>query len=76
MTTETDTDPSAEIDAIVRGLDDWRGERLRRLRALIHDAVPDVVEEIKWRKPSNPAGVPTWNHQGLLCTGEIYKDKV
>ena len=76
MADEPDTDPTVEIDAIVDGLDDWRGERLRRLRALIHDAVPDVVEEIKWRKPSNPAGVPTWNHHGLLCTGEIYKDKV
>ena len=76
MATEPDTDPSAEIDVIVDGLDDWRGERLRRLRTLIHDAVPDVVEEIKWRKPSNPAGVPTWNHHGLLCTGEVYKDKV
>lgn len=76
MATEPDTDPSAEIDVIVGGLDDWRGERLRRLRTLIHDAVPDVVEEIKWRKPSNPAGVPTWNRHGLLCTGEIYKDKV
>lgn len=76
MATEPDTDPSAEIDVIVGGLDDWRGERLRRLRALIHDAVPEVLEEIKWRKPSNPSGVPTWNHHGLLCTGEIYKDKV
>ena len=76
MATEPDTDPSAEIDVIVGGLDDWRGERLRRLRTLIHDAVPDVVEEIKWRNPSNPAGVPTWNRRGLLCTGEIYKYKV
>jgi len=43
------------------------------MRALVHDAVPDVVEEVKWRKPSNPAGVPVWSHGGILCTGEIYK---
>ena len=64
------------VAAIVDGLDGWRGDTLRRLRALIHEADPDVVEEIKWAKPSNPAGVPTWVHDGILCTGEVYKDKV
>ncbi len=49
---------------------------LVRIRALIKQAVPDVVEEIKWRKPSNPAGVPVWSHHGMICTGETYKDKV
>jgi hypothetical protein len=55
---------------------DWRAERVARVRALIRDADPDAVEEIKWRKPSNPAGVPTWSHDGLICTAETYKDKV
>lgn len=72
---ETDNAP-AEIDAIVAGLGDWRGETLARARELIKRAVPGVVEEIKWRKPSNPAGVPTWSSDGIICTGETYKDKV
>jgi hypothetical protein len=55
---------------------DWRAEILARIRELIQAAAPDVVEEVKWRKPSNPAGVPAWSHNGLLCTGETYKDKV
>jgi hypothetical protein len=55
---------------------DWRTERLRDLRGLIQEADPDVVEEAKWVKPSNPDGVPTWSDEGILCTGEVYKDKV
>jgi len=55
---------------------DWRSELLDHLRGLIVEALPDVVEEVKWRKPSNPAGVAAWSLNGLLCTGEIYKDKV
>ena len=55
---------------------DWRGETLDRVRRLIRDADPGAVEEVKWRKPSNPAGVPAWSHAGLICTGETYKDKV
>ena len=55
---------------------DWRGELLSRLRTLIEEADPDVVEEVKWRKPSNPAGVPAWSHDGLICTGETYKTHV
>ena len=55
---------------------DWRRDKLDRLRKLIHEADPEAVEEAKWRKPSNPAGVPTWSHSGLICTGETYKDKV
>lgn len=55
---------------------DWRAETLARVRALIRAACPNVVEEAKWKKPSNPAGVPTWSHAGLICTGETYKDKV
>lgn len=57
-------------------LADWRAATLDRVRALILAADPAVVEEVKWRKPSNPAGVPTWSHGGMICTGETYKDKV
>jgi len=56
--------------------DDWRTEMLARVRAMIAEADPQAVEERKWRKPSNPNGVPTWSDHGLICTGEIYKDKV
>jgi len=55
---------------------DWRAETLERVRRLIREADPEAVEERKWKKPSNPAGVPTWSHAGIICTGETYKDKV
>jgi hypothetical protein len=55
---------------------DWRGEMLDRVRRLIRAADPDVVEEVKWVKPSNPAGVPVWSHGGMICTGETYKEVV
>ena len=64
------------IDATIAALGDWRGEALARIRRFIHEADPGVVEEVKWRKPTNPAGVPVWSHAGMLCTGETYKDKV
>jgi hypothetical protein len=64
------------IDARIKALGDWRGEMLARVRALIRVADPEVVEEVKWRKPSNPMGVPVWEHAGIICTGETYKDKV
>jgi hypothetical protein len=70
------TDASTKITAIVAGLDDGRGATLARVRELIHEADPDVVEEIKWVKPSNPSGVSTWTHDGIVCTGEIYKANV
>jgi hypothetical protein len=73
---ELDDTPSRLIDAKIRELGDWRGEMLARLRALIREADPDIVEEVKWRKPSNPTGVPVWEHDGILCTGETYRDKV
>ena len=56
--------------------DDWRRATVKQLRSLIMGAVPDMVEEAKWRKPSNPAGVPTFSSSGLVCTVETYKDKV
>jgi hypothetical protein len=72
---KTDESPAQLIDASIEALDDWRGEMLSRLRALIKEADPEVVEEWKWRKPSNP-GVPVWSHQGPICTGETYKNVV
>ena len=68
--------PSQRIDAKIQELSDWRGKTLADVRRLIHDADPDVTEECKWVKPSNPSGVPTWSHAGIVCTGETYKDKV
>ena len=68
--------PSELIDAKIEELADWRAETLSRIRGLTHQAVPEVVEEIKWQKPSNPFGVPVWSHDGIILTGEIYKDKV
>lgn len=72
----TDENPSALIDARLAGLGDWRGAALARMRALIREADPEVVETVKWRKPSNPSGVPVWEHAGILCTGEVYKGYV
>lgn len=65
-----DLTPSEQIDNRIAALDDWRGPALSRLRALIHQADSEVVEEVKWR------GVPVWSHAGILCTGESYKDKL
>lgn len=71
-----DANASALIDATLSDLDDWRGRLLAHVRSLILEAVPDVAEEVKWRKPTNPNGVPVWTCNGIVCTGEIYKDKV
>jgi hypothetical protein len=68
--------PSRLIDARIAALGDWRGKTLARVRALIREADHGVVEDVKWRKPSNPMGVPVWEHDGIICTGETYKDKV
>jgi hypothetical protein len=68
--------PSELIDAMIEELAGWRGGMLSRIRDLIKQAVPEVVEEIKWQKPSNPFGVPVWSRDGIICTGETYKDKV
>jgi len=64
------------IDARIQELGDWRGEMLSRLRALIKQADPNVVEEVKWIKPTNPLGTAAWSHDGLICTCEIYKNVV
>jgi hypothetical protein len=70
MAPEQDRSPSELIDARIAELGDWRGETLARMRALIREADPDVVEEWKWR------GVPVWEHDGQICTGETYKEVV
>ncbi|HEV8407761.1 MAG TPA: DUF1801 domain-containing protein [Sphingomicrobium sp.] len=67
---------SDAIDAKLKTLGDWRGALLAKLRRLIREADPEVVEGVKWRKAANPLGVPTWEHDGILCTGESYKDKI
>jgi hypothetical protein len=72
----TDSPVSAEVDAIIEKSDDWRGETLARLRAVILTADPAVVEEVKWKKPSRPEGVPVWTHKGIMCTGEMLKSAV
>ncbi|HKD37018.1 MAG TPA: DUF1801 domain-containing protein [Pirellulales bacterium] len=75
--TKGEDSPSQLIDARIKELRDWRGETLARLRKLIKQADPEVVEEVKWRKPSNSMrGVPVWSHGGILCTGETYKSVV
>ena len=72
---QNDETPSQLIDAKIEELGDWRGATLSRLRALIKQAAPDVVEEWKWRKATNP-GVPVWSDRGPICTGETYKSVV
>ena len=67
---------SDAVDAKIQSMGDWRGAELARVRRMIKEADPDVLEEVKWRKASNPLGVPTWSHAGIICTGETYKDKI
>ena len=73
---DEETTPPRLIDARIGQMSDWRGKMLARLREIIRQADPEMVEEVKWRKPSNPLGVPVWEHDGVICTGETYKDKV
>jgi hypothetical protein len=68
--------PARLIDAKIKALGDWRGETLARVRKILKQADPAIVEEVKWRKPSNPMGVPVWEHDGIICTGETYKAAV
>ncbi|HEX2996049.1 MAG TPA: DUF1801 domain-containing protein, partial [Anaerolineales bacterium] len=67
---------SQQIDAIIRGADDWRGRKLSQLRSLIRKADPTAVEEVKWKKPSNPMGVPVWSHDGIICIADTLKSAV
>src|SRR2546422_7338021 len=72
----SDASASQQIDDIVRRMAGWRGERLSQLRALIKGADPGVIEEVKWKKPSRPEGVPVWSHDGIVCIGEALKNAV
>src|SRR5512135_648996 len=81
MTASTNPSPKAkspaqQIDAIIKEPGDWRGNKLSQLRALIKNTDPAVVEEVKWKKPSNPMGVPVWSHDGIICIGEMLKNAV
>lgn len=69
-------DASQEINDILTHSSDWRGKRLAQLRTLIKQADPAVVEEVKWKKPSRPEGVPVWSHNGILCIGEMLRSAV
>jgi hypothetical protein len=74
---KSEASPAQLIDKRIKVLNDWRGELLARVRSLIKQADPEVVEEVKWRKPSNSMlGVPVWVHDGIICTGETYKNAV
>ncbi len=73
--TGNDESAAQQIDARIKELGDWRGETLAQVRAMIKQADPDVVEEWKWKKATNP-GVPVWSHGGIICTGETYKSVV
>jgi hypothetical protein len=68
--------PSQQIDAIIKAPGDWRGKKLSQLRACIKKADPAVVEEVKWKKPSKPSGVPVWSHDGIICIGDTLKNAV
>lgn len=76
MNDDSGESPARLIDEKIKSLGDWRGATLSCMRGLIMQADPDMVEQVKWRKPTNPAGVPVWEHAGIVCTGETYKDKV
>jgi hypothetical protein len=81
MKTSTSPLPKGEsssqlIDARIKELGDWRGKTLSQLRDMIKQADPAVLEEVKWKKPTNPGGVPVWSHDGIICTGETYKNAV
>lgn len=71
-----DVSASQQIDAIIDAHNDWRGQKLAKLRAIIRSADPKLIEEIKWRKPSRPEGVPTWGYGGTICVADILKDAV
>jgi hypothetical protein len=71
-----DKSAAEQIDIIVKMPGDWRGETLARLRALVKQADPDVVEEVKWKKPSRPEGIPVWSHDGMLCFADTLKSAV
>jgi hypothetical protein len=72
-TSQKEKPASQQIDAIIKKSSDWRGKKLAELRNIINNADPEIIEEVKWKKPSNPAGVPVWSYDGILCVGNILK---
>jgi hypothetical protein len=68
--------PAQQIDAIIKEAGDWRGKKLSQLRDLIKKADPAVIEEVKWKKPSKPSGVPVWSHDGIICIADTLKNAV
>lgn len=67
---------AAQVENIIKKFNDWRGKELARIRNLIKEADPEVLEEVKWKKPTNPDGIPVWSDNGLICTGEVYKNHI
>jgi hypothetical protein len=70
------TKPKDPIDDLIAKTPDWRGATLAKLRKIIRDADPEMTEELKWRRPSNPMGAPVWEHNGLVCVGNVLKERV
>jgi hypothetical protein len=68
--------PTELIDDLITKTPDWRGATLAKLRKIIHDADPEITEDVKWRRPSNPMGAPVWEHNGIVCFGLILKERV
>jgi hypothetical protein len=69
-------DPTELIDDLIAETPDWRGATFAKLRTIIHDSDPEITEELKWRRPSNPMGAPVWQHNGIVCVGNILKERV
>ncbi|MGH7234508.1 MAG: DUF1801 domain-containing protein [Candidatus Saccharimonadales bacterium] len=72
----SDKTASEQIEGIIKQYDDWRGETLKRLRAVVNEASPDIVEDVKWKMPSNPRGLPVWSHYGIVCIVQTFKNDV
>lgn len=76
MTEKENATRNREVENIIKNVKDWRGDKMSQARNIILEADPDIVEEVKWKKPSNPAGVPVWSHNGIICMGNILKNAV
>ena len=72
----SDKSASEQINDILKQYDGWKADTLKRLRAIIYDADPDIIEEVKWKMPSNAKGLPVWSHDGILCIAQTFKDNI
>jgi hypothetical protein len=72
----SDKSASEQIDDIINQYDGWKADTLKHLRAIINDADPDIIEEVKWKMPSNPKGLPVWSHDGIVCIVQTFKDNI